>query len=145
MNTARKHRSEVPRTSTVLPVWLEPRLSTRRLSILDVRPSYRAGHLPGAVALDVDQLFDGAGNVVTAPEVALVMSRLGVDDEDTIVIVDEGPPQRALAAASVLTRYGHPDVYLLDGGHTRWTAEGRAVTRDVPRRPTASFTARASL
>jgi thiosulfate/3-mercaptopyruvate sulfurtransferase len=148
MNTARRHRfetprSETPRTSTVLPVWLEPRLATRNLSILDVRASYRAGHVPGAVPLDVRrQLFDGAGNVVSPAELALVMSQLGVDDGDTIVLVDEGPPAQALTAASVLARYGHPDVYLLDGGHTRWAAERRAITRDVPRRPAGSFTAR---
>ncbi|MBS2016180.1 MAG: hypothetical protein JST00_25080 [Deltaproteobacteria bacterium] len=145
MNTARRLRSEALRPSTVLPLWLEPRLATRDLSILDVRPSYRAGHVPGAVALDVRrQLLDGAGNVVSPAEVALVMSQLGVDDRDTIVLVDEGPPEDALLAASVLARYGHADVYLLEGGHTRWKAEGREVTREIPRRPAGSFTARLS-
>lgn len=144
MNIARKHRFETPRTSTVLPVWLEPRLATRNLAILDVRPTYSAGHVPGAVPLDVRrQLYDAAGNVVSPAELALVMSQLGVDDRDTVVLVDDGPPARALEAASVLARYGHSEVYVLDGGHTRWIAEGRAVTRERSRRPAGSFTARA--
>ncbi len=105
--------------------------------------SYASGHLPGAVALDVRaQLFDDAGEVVSAPEMAMVMSGLGVGDAHTIVLVDDGRPEAALAAAWALVRYGHRDVHVLEGGFTRWIGEGRAVTREVVRHPPASFTAK---
>lgn len=146
------------------PAWLEPRLSSPDLRILDVRgapPSadasgprlrrsatvpivpFAQSHVPGAIAFDVRaSLFDDAGEVVSAPELAMVMSSLGVGDDHTIVLVDEAHPDTALAAARALTRYGHRDVNVLEGGFTRWLAERRRVSRDVVRHPPASFTAK---
>lgn len=135
----------------VVPAWLEPRLGSANLRVVDVRAgeaheeAFRRRHLPGAVLLDVQaQLFDTGGGVVSAPELAMVMSTLGVGDSHTIVLVDDGPPDAALTAAWALDRYGHHDVYVLDGGITRWVAEGRPVTREVVRHPPASFTAKVS-
>jgi 3-mercaptopyruvate sulfurtransferase SseA len=104
---------------------------------------YLAGHVPGAIALDVRALlFDDDGEVVSGPELALAMSSLGVGDGHTLVLVDEGRPDGALAAAWALTRYGHRDVHVLEGGFARWVGEGRAVSRDVVRHAPASYTAR---
>jgi thiosulfate/3-mercaptopyruvate sulfurtransferase len=89
-------------------------------------------------------LFDHHGNVVSAPELAIAMSTLGVGDDHTIVLVDDGPPDAALAAAWALAKYGHRDVHVLEGGFARWVGEGRPVSREVLRHPGASFTARVS-
>jgi 3-mercaptopyruvate sulfurtransferase SseA len=104
---------------------------------------YMHGHIPGAIALDVRAvLFDEAGEVVSAPELAIAMSGLGIGDHHTVVIVDEGRPDAAIAAAWALARYGHDDVHVLEGGFARWAGEGRAVSRTPVRHPPASFTAR---
>jgi thiosulfate/3-mercaptopyruvate sulfurtransferase len=182
--------SAVARIGGVAPAWLERRLGSPTLRVLDVRtdtpsadasgPRLRAanavelrayahlgapaawktsrerhparrgpsaafaeGHVPGAVPLDVRALlFDDVGDVVSAPELAIVMSSLGVGDGHTVVLVDEGRPEAALAAAWALTRYGHGDVHVLEGGFARWVGEGRAVSRALVRHPPASFTAR---
>jgi thiosulfate/3-mercaptopyruvate sulfurtransferase len=106
---------------------------------------YLGAHVPGAVSLDVRAaLFDESGDLVSAPELALAMSALGVGDAHTIVLVDDPPSRAALAAAWALDRYGHPRVRVLDGGFARWLAEGYPVTREVVRHPVASFTARVS-
>lgn len=105
---------------------------------------FRRAHIPGSVQLDVaGRLFDQNGSVVCAPELAMLMSQLGVGDEHTVVLVDEDPPTAALAAAWVLRRYGHEKTLLLAGGFSRWLAEGRPVTTELVRHPFASFTARA--
>lgn len=105
---------------------------------------YLGGHVPGAVALDVRAvLFDDDGEVVSGPELALAMSSLGVGDGHTIVLVDEGRPDAALAAAWALTRYGHGNVHVLEGGFARWVGEGRAVSREIIRHAPASYTAKA--
>lgn len=137
-----------PRVSTVSPAWLAARLASVR--VLDVRPGASVaarsgkGHVPGAAPLDVRaSLFDLYGDVVSAPELAMVMSSLGVGDEHTVVLVDEGPTTTyARAAAWALARYGHHDVHVLDGGHARWSAEGRPLSKDAVRHPFGSFTAR---
>jgi rhodanese-related sulfurtransferase len=107
--------------------------------------AYLSAHVPGAVPLDVRAvLFDDAGDVVSAPELAMAMSGLGVGDGHTIVLVDEGRPEAALAAAWALARYGHRDVHVLEGGFARWVGEGRKVSREIVRFAAASFTARVS-
>jgi thiosulfate/3-mercaptopyruvate sulfurtransferase len=128
----------------VVPAWLEPRLGTPGLRVLDVRvDAFARGHLPGAVALDVRaRLFDDRGAFVSAPELAMIMSSLGVGDEHTVVVVDDSRSELGIAAARVLVRYGHWDVHLLEGGFLRWLGEGRAVSRAIVRHAPASFTAR---
>lgn len=133
--------------SAVTSAWLASRLDDDRVRVMDVRSAdaFAAGHVPGAVTLDVrSTLFDARGKVVTPAEVALVMSTLGIGDEHKVVIVDEGRALDALAAGWALERYGHLDVHLLEGGFTRWAAEGRPVSRTAVRHPPASFTARVS-
>lgn len=105
--------------------------------------AYVNGHVPGAVALDVRAvLFDDGGDVISAPELAMVMSGLGVSHEHMVVFVDEGRPESALAAAWALARYGHRDVHVLEGGFARWVGEGRRVSREIVRLAPASFTAK---
>lgn len=109
----------------------------------DVPAGFAEGHLPGALPFDVrEKLFDDDGHVVSAPELAMTMSQLGVGDEHKIVLVDEGRPSDALAAAWVFDHYGHANVGVLVGGFARWVAEGRRVVRYVARYPAASFTAK---
>jgi 3-mercaptopyruvate sulfurtransferase SseA len=114
--------------SAVEPAWLEARLGIPSVRNLDVRA----------------MLFDAVGDVVSGPELALVMSGLGVGDHDTVVLVDEGRPDAATAAAWALARYGLRDVVVLEGSFARWASEHRPVSREIVRHPPASFTARGS-
>lgn len=105
--------------------------------------SFLAGHIPGSASLDVGRrLFDESGVFVSALELAMVMSEIGVGDEHTVVLVDDGRPSAALVAAWALRRHGHADTLILGGGFPRWTSEGRPVTRDIVKHAYASFTAR---
>jgi thiosulfate/3-mercaptopyruvate sulfurtransferase len=108
--------------------------------------SFLRGHVRGASSLDVGRtLFDDGdpGRPVSAPELAMAMSELGVDDDHTVLLVDEGAGGAAAVAAWVLRRYGHEATLVLDGGLARWVAEGRPLTQNIERFPFASFTARA--
>ncbi len=105
--------------------------------------AFLRGHIPGSTSLDVGRrLFDETGTIVPAPELAMAMSEIGVGDEHTVVLVDEGRPAAALVAAWLLRRYGHAETLILSGGFPRWAAEGRPVTRDLVKHPFASFTAK---
>jgi hypothetical protein len=101
------------------------------------------GHIPGSASFEVGaRLFDETGAIVSAPELAMIMSEAGVGDEHTVVLVDDNRPAAALVAAWMLRRYGHADTLILDGGFPRWVAEGRSVTQAIVKPPFASFTAR---
>jgi rhodanese-related sulfurtransferase len=105
--------------------------------------AFLRGHIPGSTSFDVGgRLFDETGALVSAPELAMAMSKAGVGDEHTVVLVDDGCPAAAMVAAWMLRHYGHADTLILDGGFRRWVAEGRPVTEIVETPPFASFTAR---
>ncbi len=143
--------------------WLATHLDAPSLRIVDIRgiirpptapqpwyaanrEAYEAGHLPGAVFVDwlrdiVDPSAPVKMTVARADQFAALMSRLGIGDEHAVVVYDDsghiGP--RLWWA---LNYYGHPAVRVLDGGFTKWVAEGRPVTTALPRHPPARFTAR---
>jgi thiosulfate/3-mercaptopyruvate sulfurtransferase len=59
-----------------------------------------------------------------------LMSRLGIDNNTTVVAYDDKPSVFASRMVFVMELYGH-DVHklkLLDGGITKWKADGRPVT-----------------
>jgi thiosulfate/3-mercaptopyruvate sulfurtransferase len=143
--------------------WLAAHLGDPGLRIVDIRgtirpPSapqpwyaasreaYEAGHLPGAVFVDwlrdiVDPSAPVKMTVARAPEFAALMARLGIGDEHAVVAYDDNG-HIAPRLWWVLSYYGHPAVRVLNGGVTKWVAEGRPVTPDLPRHPPARFTAR---
>jgi len=105
--------------------------------VLDLRPAeaFAAGHLPGAVHLD---LF-GLSLIDTdpAPLAAflwmighLLVSR-GVDPGRAVVVYDEKSGMRAAGAFWFLEYFRHPDTRQLDGGFGAWQREGRPVSRDA--------------
>lgn len=117
------------------PSWLADRLLTPRLRVVDLREgeAYAAGHVPGAVHLELAELGSGVGpleNVLLpAEEFSALMARCGISSGDAVVAYDD---QWGLAAARLvwaLHRYGHERVAVLDGGWDRWVDEGRPIAR----------------
>ncbi|OKJ91672.1 hydrolase [Streptomyces sp. CB02400] len=81
---------------------------------VDVRQQaeFAAGHVPGAVHLELGSLPAAAGDAPTAPVVAC------------------GHGERAMTAASLLERAGHTDIAVLDGGPDDYTAaHGRQLAQ----------------
>ncbi len=111
------------------------------------RGSYLEGHIPGAVFVDwtADITEPGAPvkMALAGPErFAAFMSRLGIGDEHTVIVYEDGAGQIAARLWWALNYYGHPAVKLLNGGFRKWTAEGRPVTAEVPNYQPAAFTPR---
>lgn len=135
--------------------WLAAHLDDPNLRIVDCRFSfdydaaadYGQGHIPGAVHVKVQEdLASPSGPVRFAlpePErFAASMSRLGIGDDTLVVAYDDQGDHFASRLWLCLTFYGHDAVCLLNGGLTKWKAEGGPLTTTVPRPRPASFTPR---
>jgi rhodanese-related sulfurtransferase len=83
-------------------------LGRRRVLDIRQRAEYLAGHLPGAVHVELGDIAQRAA---------------GLSDEPTVVMCGHG--ERAMGAASLLEQAGHRDLVVLDGGPQDWvTATG---------------------
>jgi thiosulfate/3-mercaptopyruvate sulfurtransferase len=110
------------------------------------RDAYAAGHIPGAVFVDLERdLAAPAGDGTRGrhplpdPEAfAAAMGALGIGDDDTVVGYDDDSGAIAARLVWMLRATGH-DAALLDGGIGAW--EGPLAT-EPSSRPAASFTAR---
>lgn len=129
----------------VTPDWLSQHLRHPGLRLLDARPfdSYTAGHIPGAVQVDLEGLtyqVDGVDGMLLPPELfAGRMGRLGVDQDHAVVIYDDNWGLPAARILWSLARYGHSNVAVLDGGWDRWQAEGRSSASEPFEPPAAQF------
>ena len=95
---------------------------------------YDTGHIPGALKLDWHQDLNDQlmRDYVDGEQFARVMSERGVGRDTPVVIYGDKNNWWAAYALWVMSLFGHEDVRLLDGGRTKWIAEGRELTKDVP-------------
>lgn len=136
--------------------WLADRLKDPRVKVLDAsfkmpgilplpKDDFLKAHIPGAVFFDVDAVSDHANPLPHMYPVAEQFGRdvgaLGVGNDDTVVIYDNGGWMAAARAWWMFLTFGHKDVRLLDGGLKKWTAEGRPVESGTASPKPATFKA----
>jgi thiosulfate/3-mercaptopyruvate sulfurtransferase len=116
--------------------------------VLDVRPdvfTYLKGHLPGAEYLNTETLRASEGGIPTrllsAGAYRELFGRLGIAYDRPVVIYSAGETRNidATFAAWLLAGFGHPQVYLLDGGFFKWQLEQRPVVQPYPRLAPTAF------
>jgi thiosulfate/3-mercaptopyruvate sulfurtransferase len=95
---------------------------------------YDTGHIPGAVKVDwhLDLNDPVSRDYVDGRRFAEVLGQRGIDRDTTVVIYGDKSNWWAAYALWVFSLFGHGDVRLLDGGRTKWAAEGRELTREAP-------------
>lgn len=121
------------------PVGLAAELNGRRPPVtLDVRwtlagpqrDAYLAGHIPGAVFVDLDADLaappgNGGRHPLPEPEELQQLWRAAGIADDTPVVVYDGANSSIAARAWWLLRWsGHDDVRVLDGGYPAWQRAG---------------------
>lgn len=153
----------LPDGAVVSTEWLAAHLHRPELRVVDVRgkvlppgssprylpkrAEYDTGHVPGAVFVDwtrdIVDVDDPVPAQIARPQAfAVRMGEFGVGDATPVVAYDDYNHAFAGRLAWALRYYGHEDVRVLDGGWSRWIAEGRPVSTDVPRPVAARFTSR---
>jgi len=115
----------------------------RRVRVLDVRwrldrpdgrPEYLAGHVPGAVFVDLDRELashgaptDGRHPLPDVSDLQAAARRWGIDEGDTVVVYDDLASLSAARAWWVLTDAGIADVRILDGALSAWSRAGHPL------------------
>jgi thiosulfate/3-mercaptopyruvate sulfurtransferase len=109
----------------------------RPVTLLDVRwrlggppgrELYAAGHIPGAVFVDLDRDLaappgpGGRHPMPAAPVFETAMRVAGVRDGQLVVVYDDADSTAAARAWWLLRYFGHDQVRVLDGGFRAWTA-----------------------
>ncbi len=128
--------------------WVADQIRDEDTRIVDLRPweDYAGGHIPGAVQLDLEEVratVDGVrGQVAPADTVEAVFSRLGIDDQVSVTIYDEGTSLDAARLFWTLEYYRHSDLHILDGGWAAWQRAGGAVSTDPAIVPARAFLAK---
>ena len=163
-------RATVTVMSSALPTplvstqWLADHLGGDGLVVLDAsvanfvapngKPGYLSGHeqyivnghIPGAGFADViDELSDPEGRFPftrpSAERFADAAGRLGIGPESSVVVYDSAVGQWAARVWWLLRSFGHDRVAVLDGGLTKWKAEGREIDTGHIELPESTFDA----
>ncbi len=110
------------------------------------RAEYDAGHIPGAVFLDIQGMISDPGTRLKfmappAERFADAMGALGIGDDTRVVLYSAGSIMWATRVWWMLRAFGFEGAAVLDGGWEKWKAEGRPVSSEPGRYPPARFTA----
>lgn len=103
------------------------------------RKMYLEDHLPGAVYLDLNRDLSGkvgkhggSHPLPDMPTFAEKLGNIGIDEETTVVVYDQGNEMYAARFWWLLEALGHKKVYILEGGYKRWVEEGNEVSTELP-------------
>jgi len=136
--------------------WLAPRLAERDVVAVDgsyflatlkrdARAEYRAGHIPGAVFFDIEEVSDHSTelpHMLPGPaQFGAAVGALGIGDGDTIVVYDSLGLYSAARVWWTFRVFGAKSVFILDGGLPKWKAEGRPLETGDTKRAPKTFTA----
>lgn len=116
--------------------WLAANLDNPQVRIVESNEDlflYDAGHIPGAVHIDWrrDLNDEFIRDYISPERFAQVANVHGVTPETTVVFYGDKANWWACYALWVFQLFGHTKVKILDGGRSKWIAEGRPITRQT--------------
>jgi thiosulfate/3-mercaptopyruvate sulfurtransferase len=119
--------------------WLKANLDNPEVLLFDASfgQVYKAKHIPGAVSFDVFAQLGLGQNETSPADVQRVFQTLGVSTGKKIVLYDQGGSWFAPRLFYSLEYSGFPvrNLYILDGGLSKWQKDGLPVTADATPAP----------
>ncbi len=137
--------------------WLAARLGAPDLVVLDgsyylpaqkrdADAEYHAGHIPGAVRFDIEEIADKSSDLPhmlpSSEHFAAAAGALGISERDTIVVYDGAGMFSSPRVWWTLRLFGAEKVFILAGGLPKWRAEGRPLEAGPVRRAPREFKVR---
>ncbi len=112
----------------------------------DADAEYLAGHIPGAIRFDIDEVADKSVDLPhmlpSLADFAATAGKLGISETDTIIAYDGAGIFSSPRVWFTFRLFGADNVFILEGGLPKWKAEGRPLETGSVIRPTKTFTAR---
>ncbi len=124
----------------VTTAWVAEHLTDPKVRILESDEDvllYDTGHIPGAQKIDWHQDLNDPviRDYLTREAFQALLRRLGIDDSTTVVFYGDKNNWWAAYAFWVFKLFGFTNTRLVDGGRSKWEAEGRPTSTDVPHYP----------
>ncbi|HSK08434.1 MAG TPA: sulfurtransferase [Vicinamibacterales bacterium] len=118
--------------------WVQQNLDNPAVRLIESNEDtllYASGHIPGAAHVDwtADLNDQVRRDYLAAEAFDMLMSRLGITPETTVVFYGDRNNWWACYALWVFELFGHTRARVMDGGRVKWQKEGRPLTREVPR------------
>jgi len=144
----------------ITPQGLAASLGDQRLRVIDLRhdlmkpgagrAAWQAGHVPGAIHLDLDLDLSGTRNgrngrhpLPDPLDLAAHLGLAGIGDADRVVVYDDAGGAFAARLWWMLRWLGHQAVSVLDGGWQAWTVAGLPQSMEAAKPIATVFTPRA--
>jgi thiosulfate/3-mercaptopyruvate sulfurtransferase len=126
--------------------WVAEHLNDPNVRIIESNEDsllYPSGHIPGAVEVDwTSDLNDQVvRDYIGKDGFEALASRIGITPETTVVFYGDKNNWWATYAFWVFQLFGHTNAKVMNGGRTKWEAEGRELTREVPQYQATNYTA----
>jgi thiosulfate/3-mercaptopyruvate sulfurtransferase len=126
--------------------WVADHLNDPHVRIVEADEDpllYEIGHIQNAVKLDwhVDVQDPVRRDFVNKAAFEALMSRYGIGPETTVVLYGDKNNWYAAYSFWLFRMYGHRDLRIMNGGRTKWEAEGRSYVKDAPSFAATSYTA----
>ncbi|MBM7573716.1 sulfurtransferase [Aquibacillus albus] len=129
--------------------WVANHLDDENVQFVDLRgEGYEGGHIPGASHItwpeiaDPESPYDGV--LLPAEPFAALMQEIGIDQDETVVIYDDGSSLSAARLFYALEYYGHQNLKIFNGGFTAWLNAGEDVSTESPEITKGDFVATAN-
>lgn len=131
--------------------WLLAHQADPTVRVIEVGGSdraYQEGHIPGTAFLAMGRLSNPdepiQNMIATREQLSAALSSVGVEREQTVVLLDRQRNLQAARAFWALKYYQHPEVRIYNGGVPKWTADGQTLTTEPVAVTASAYTAAAA-
>src|SRR2546428_2025944 len=127
--------------------WVKGNIGDETVRIIEVdydpTPNYNLGHIPGSVLIDWKRDINDpvSRDIVSKKGLEALFGRLGISNDDRIVLYGDFNNWFAAFAFWVFKYYGVDNVVLLNGGREKGVEQDLPVTKDVRSFQATTFTA----
>lgn len=120
-------------------------MNSTQIKVLDFRShsAYKLSHIENAMHISrkdiTNQDYPYNGMMASKPQMEALLSQLGINTDDTIIIYDDNGMCESARLWWILKNYGHDKVKLLHGSFDDWLAAAGNTSAEIPKITPSDF------